>query len=66
MVKKNCEVWQKMGLFGPDSDLANQLQNKKILRREPLVPAERLIIGRRDAFPAPNPILPGAHRLSFC
>jgi hypothetical protein len=25
MVKKNCEVWRKMGLFGPDSDPANQL-----------------------------------------
>jgi hypothetical protein len=25
MVKKNCEVWQKMGLFRPDSDPANQL-----------------------------------------
>jgi hypothetical protein len=26
MVKKNCELWRKMGLFGPDSDPANQLQ----------------------------------------
>ncbi len=25
MVKKNREVWRKMGLFGPDSDPANQL-----------------------------------------
>jgi hypothetical protein len=25
MVKKNCEVWRKMGLLGPDSDPANQL-----------------------------------------
>jgi hypothetical protein len=25
MVKKNCEVWRKMGPFGPDSDPANQL-----------------------------------------
>jgi hypothetical protein len=25
MVKKNCEAWRKMGLFGPDSDPANQL-----------------------------------------
>jgi hypothetical protein len=29
MVKKNREVWRKMGLFRPDSDPANQLQKKK-------------------------------------
>jgi hypothetical protein len=25
-VKKTCEVWRKMGLFGPDSAPPNQLQ----------------------------------------
>jgi hypothetical protein len=30
MVKKNREVWREMGLFGPDSDPANQLQNRII------------------------------------
>jgi hypothetical protein len=34
MVKKNCEVWRKMGLFGPDSDPANQLQGKYIITKK--------------------------------
>jgi hypothetical protein len=35
MVKKNCEVWRKMGLFGPDSDPANQLLQIYILKNSP-------------------------------
>jgi len=30
MVKKNRKVWRKMGLFGPDSDPANQLPKQYI------------------------------------
>jgi hypothetical protein len=32
MVKKNCEVWPKMGFLGPDSDPADQLQFKNMVK----------------------------------
>jgi hypothetical protein len=32
MVKKNHKLWRKMGLFGQDSDPANQLQKLELVQ----------------------------------
>jgi hypothetical protein len=50
MVKKNCEVWRKMGLFGPDSDRANQLPFSKIFLAHAAPATQALVFSKKSPY----------------
>jgi molecular chaperone GrpE len=69
MVKKNCEVWRKMGLLGPDSDPANQLHPFKkqaiMTEKDTQAPEQETGVPEQEIMQEPDAqptTAPDAHR----